>query len=85
MFEKARSLVRKDGLVLKKPGATEGSYITDGFASSFLVFLLRKAGLLLITERKSEKMPLWQQKNVVNSNNSWSCLGDQSVWHLQVR
>ena len=59
MFEKARSLVRKDGLVLKKPCATEGSYITDGFASSFLVFLLGKAGLLLIAERKSEKMSLW--------------------------
>ena len=59
MFEKARSLVRKDGLVLKKPGATEGSYITDGFASSFLVFLLGKAGLLLIAERKSDKMSLW--------------------------
>ena len=59
MFEKARSLVRNDGLVLKKPGATEGSYIIDGFASSFLVFLLEKAGVLLIAERKSAKMSLW--------------------------
>ena len=59
MFEKARSLVRNDGLVLKKPGATEGSYIIDGSASSFLVFLLGKTGLLLIAGRKSVKMSLW--------------------------
>ena len=63
-------------------GATEGSYIIDGSASSFLVFLLRKTGLLLIAERKSAKMSLWSQKNVVNSNNSWNCLGNQSVLHL---
>ena len=52
MFEKARSLVRNDG-------ATEGSYVIDGSASSFLVFLLGKTGLLLIAERKSAKMSLW--------------------------
>ena len=27
MFEKAKSLVRSDGLVLEKPGETDGSYI----------------------------------------------------------
>ena len=82
MFEKATSLVRNDGLVLKKPGATEGSYIIDGSASSFLVFFQGKTGLLLIAENKSAKMSFWWQKNVVNSNNLWSCLGDQNVLHL---
>ena len=58
MLEKARSLVSSNGSVLKKPGDTEGSYIIDGFASSFLVFLLGKAGVLLIAERKSAKISL---------------------------
>ena len=30
MFEKAKSLVRNDGLVIEKPGATNGSYIVAG-------------------------------------------------------
>ena len=33
MFEKAKSLVRNDGLVLEKPGATDGSYIAAGSAN----------------------------------------------------
>ena len=33
MLEKAKSLVRNDGLVLEKPGETDGSYIVAGSAS----------------------------------------------------
>ena len=33
MFEKAKSLVRNDGLVLEKPGATDGSCIVAGSAN----------------------------------------------------
>ena len=35
MFEKVKSLVRNDGLVLEKPGATDGSYIVAGSANRF--------------------------------------------------
>ena len=39
MFEKAKSLVRNDGMVLEKPGATDSSYIVAGSANRiFCVF-----------------------------------------------
>ena len=64
MFEKAKSLVRNDGLILENPGAADGSYIVAGLQTSFFVSLLGKEGLLnvtevaLIAERKSANMSL---------------------------
>ena len=36
VFQKAKSLVRNDGLVLEKPGKTDGSYIVAGSANRIL-------------------------------------------------
>ena len=36
VFKKAKSLVRNDGLVLEKPGETDGSYIVAGSANRIL-------------------------------------------------
>ena len=56
--------MRNDGLVLEKPGATDGSYIAVGSENCIFVSLLQKEGLLnttevgLIAERKSVSMSL---------------------------
>ena len=44
MFEKAKSLVRNDGLVLEKPGATDGSYIVAGSANRIFCVSSGKGG-----------------------------------------
>ena len=44
MFEKAKSLVRNDGLVLEKPGATDGSYIVAGSADRIFCVSFVKGG-----------------------------------------
>ena len=44
MFEKAKSLVRNDGLVLEKPGATDGSYIVAGSANRIFCVSPGKGG-----------------------------------------
>ena len=44
MFEKANSLVRNDGLVLEKPGATDGSYIVAGSANRIFCVSPGKGG-----------------------------------------
>ena len=50
VFKKAKSLVRNDGLVLEKPGETDGSYIVQGLQTAFFVPLLGEEGLLNVTE-----------------------------------
>ena len=44
MFEKAKSLVRNDGLVLEKPGETDGSYIVAGSANRIFCVSPGKGG-----------------------------------------
>ena len=44
MFEKAKSLVRNDGLVLEKPGATDGSYIVAGSVNRIFCVSSGKGG-----------------------------------------
>ena len=44
MFEKAKSLVRNDGLVLEKPGAIDGSYIVAGSANRIFCVSPGKGG-----------------------------------------
>ena len=44
MFEKAKSLVRSDGLVLGKPGATDGSYVVAGSANRIFCVSPGKGG-----------------------------------------
>ena len=49
MFEKVKSLVRNDGLVLEKPGALTASILLQGLQTAFFVSLLGKEGLLNVT------------------------------------
>ena len=44
MFEKTKSFVRNDGLVLENPGATEGSYIVAGSANHIFCVSFGKGG-----------------------------------------
>ena len=44
MFERAKSLVRNDGLVLEKPGATDGSYIVAWSANHIFCVSSGKGG-----------------------------------------
>ena len=44
MFEKAKSLVRNDGLVLEKPDTTDGSYIVAGSANCIFCVSPGKGG-----------------------------------------
>ena len=45
MFEKAKSLLRNDGLVLEKPGATDSSYVVAGSANRIFCVSFGKGGL----------------------------------------
>ena len=81
IFQRTKSLVKNDGLVLEKTGATDGSYVVAGSANRIFGISSGKEGLLnvtevvLIAERISANMSLRQQKNVENSSNSWSGFG----------
>ena len=88
MFEKAKSLMRNDCLVLEKLGAADGSYIVVGSANRIFCVSSEKGGSFkcdrscINSRTKSANMSLQQQKNVESANNSWSGLGDQNAVNL---
>ena len=68
IFEKAKSLVRNDGLVLEKPGATDGSYIVAGSANRIFCVSSGKGGSFKCDTS-------WQNENLrtchCNSRKMW--------------